>query len=230
MAETNPKTTGNQDAQPNQEAPIQSLTRLSSLPFVKQTLQFTFSSYERIKSCNSLVNGGLTRVEQIGAGVLGNFKPVIGRFDHQIRVADEVFCTYLDQIEKRVPSLKSITPSAVIEQSVTKVTELRDDALQRVSAAKAFGISKVSGVVQLPIAQAVFRSVDTFIQLADNVVDTYLPPASDEVDSDSDTDSDSDDEHKLNTFQKIGNLANKIRKRVYKQAMDKFHHVQRLIL
>ena len=145
-------------------------------------------------------------------------------------MADEVFCTYFDQFEKLVPSFKSITPSAVIEQSVTKVTELRDDALQRVSAAKAFGISKVTGIVRFPIAQAVFRSVDTIVQLADNVVDTYLPAPRDEADSDSDTDSDSDDEHKLNTFQKIGNLANKSRKRVYKQAVDKFHHVQRLIL
>lgn len=227
MADSNNPNTTTPDA-PNQDAPIQSLTRLSSLPFVKQTLDFTFSSYERIKACNSLVGGSLTRVEQISAGVLGNFKPVIGRFDRQIRVADEVFCTYLDQFEKRVPSLKSITPSAVLEQSVAKVVELRDDAYQRVSAVKDFGVSKVTGIAQLPIAQAVFRSVDTVIQLVDNVVDTYLPPASDETDSDSE--SDSEDESNPTTFRKVGNLATKIRKRVYKQAVDKFHHVQRLIL
>jgi len=207
-------------------AKLKNLNRVTSFPIIRQTLDFSFAAYARVKKMNTLLEDTLTKVEQISTGVIGNFKPVVGRFDKQIIQADGVFGQVLDKLENYVPSVKTVSPTNMYEYTVNSAGQFRNVIFQQVQNVKEFGFSKAASVGQFPVVKAGFHALDAILHAIDGAVDAYLP-AGDDTDSDSESDNEESSQN-LNTLKKITNLTLKLRKRLTKFTVDKVHYVQRL--
>lgn len=206
---------------------LKNVNRLTSLPFVRQTLDFSFSFYARVKTFNPLLDGTLTKVEQISTAVVSNFQPVVGRFDKQIVQVDGMLGQALDSLETYVPAVKTASPVAVFEYTVNKTNEVRTIAVQQVENVKTFGFSKIDTIRQSPLVQAGFHALDAILQSFDKAVETYLPAGTGESETDSDAEN---DPANRNILKKISNLTNKLRLRLTKFTTEKILYAQRLLL
>lgn len=86
---------------------------------------------------------------------------------------------------------------------------------------KDFGYTKAHTVLSAPYFKAVMKSVETAIDLTESTVDHYLPATDNEPHFDAQT------KEKQNVVERMGYLSDKMRKRMYKQALQQIEMIQK---
>jgi len=199
---------------------FQILTRVAKLPLVSSAIDLASDSYARLKSSNGLLNATLSRAEQSLMFVVSTAKPVIDKLEKPISMADNIACQGLDKLQEKVPA---ITKSAeeirgdtkkLYEGSVVRFSEITRFGNDKVRGLKDYSVSRISLVLESAYVKAFLRSVDTAIDLTENAVDHYLPPAANEpVD---------ETKGERTVVNRMGHLSDKMRRRMYEQVASKW--------
>lgn len=187
---------------------LQSFNRVAEIPVVKSALAIASDQYEKLKGY-SMVGSSLMKAEQTVQYVAESAKPVVSKLEKQLSFADSIMCQGLDKLEEKVPALKKSTD------------ELKIVGWEKVDSIKAYGYDRVNDALHSPYALAVIKSMDTAMDLTEHAVDHYLPASEGE--------SHSEDAAKegQNVVQRMGNLSEKMRLRMYKQALSQIEVLQK---
>jgi perilipin-2 len=189
---------------------LQSVNRVYDLPMVKSTIAAVSEQYENLKS-KPIVGAGLSKAEQTVYFVTENAaKPVISKFEKPLKMCDDIVCQGLDKLEEKVPAIKK-SPEELKTAGWEKYVELKGFGNAKVDDLKTYGYGQVNQALKSPYALAIMKSMDTAMDLTENVVDRYLPESENEAHTGRKEDQ--------NVVQRMGNLSDKMRNRMYKQAM-----------
>jgi len=202
---------------------LQILSRLANLPIVSSAIDYASGGYARLKSCNGLVSTTLLRAEQslasLTSTVVSTAKPVISRLERPISIADHMVCQGFDKLQDKVPAIKK-SPEEIkdetvklYEGSVGRLGEMTRYGNETIVGIKDYGVNKVYVLLDSTYAKAFLRSVDTAIDLTENAVDHYLPPAPNEPTDETKSDK---------TLVRMGLLSDKMRRRMYDQVLSKW--------
>lgn len=203
---------------------IQILSRVASLPLINSAIGLATDGYSRIKSYNSLVSATLSRAEKsllfVASNVVTTAQPVINKFEKPIQYADTIACQGLDKLEQRVPAIKKSPEELrdetkrLYEGSFVRIGEMKKYGNDKITSIKDYGLTKVGVVLESTYVKAFLKSVDTAIDLTNNAVDHYLPPAANEPRK--------DEEKGKNVVVRMGYLSDKMRRRMYDQVISKW--------
>jgi len=187
---------------------LQSFNRVAEIPVVKSALALASDQYEKLKGY-SMVGSGLTKAEQTVQYVAESAKPVVSKLERQLSFADSIVCQGLDKLEEKVPAIKK-SPD-----------ELKTVGWEKVDSIKAYGYGRVTDALHSPYALAVMKSMDTAMDLTEHAVDHYLPA------SDGEPNGEAAAKEGQNVVQRMGSLSEKMRLRMYKQALSQIEILQK---
>jgi len=188
---------------------LQSFNRVAELPLVKSALALATDQYEKIKGYNAVVGNGLVKAEQTVQFVAESAKPVVSKLERQLSFADNIVCQGLDKLEEKVPAIKK-SPD-----------ELKTAGWEKVGEIKSYGYERVNQALASQYAIAVMKSVDTAMDLTETAVDHYLPATEGEP---TPTVNGKDEQ---NVVQRMGRLSDKMRLRMYHQALHQIQYLQK---
>jgi len=201
---------------------FESLSRFSSLPIVSSAISIATDGYSRFKSYNSLISATLSRAEQSIVFMALTAKPVIEKFEKPIQIADNIACQGLNKLQEKVPAINK-SPEEIkdetkklFEGSVTRIEDMRKYSNDKLQGMKDYGYTKVNGVFDSPYIRAIFKSIDTAIDLTHNAVDHYLPAAENEPGIDD------QNERQQTLVVRMSHLSEKMRRRMLNQFSTKW--------
>ncbi|KAI1301661.1 Perilipin-2 [Halotydeus destructor] len=190
---------------------LESVSRVYELPLVKSTIAAATEQYEKLKS-NPIVGPSITKAEQTVSYVATNAAmPVVSKFEGPLKLADSLVCQGLDKLEENVPAIKK-SPEEIKSATFEKYEELKGAGVSKVENLKTFGYDKVNDVLGGQYSLAVMKSLDSAMDFTENAVDHYFPAAEGEP-----INTTGNDEN--NVVQRMSNLTEKMRIRMFKQAM-----------
>ncbi|KAL4703215.1 hypothetical protein ACJJTC_004891, partial [Scirpophaga incertulas] len=143
---------------------LESMSRVTAIPIVGSGIEVTEKIYRTIKDSNPVFRWYLSLGERslwVGAQLA---KPAVLLFETPIHQLDKLLCKSLDIVGERVPSIY-LPPQAMY-------SETRRFMLQRADSVKQLGSAVLDSRVTAVTATALDRALTT----ADNFVDKYLPP------------------------------------------------------
>ncbi|XP_076337254.1 perilipin-2-like [Tachypleus tridentatus] len=211
-----------------QELKSDFLKRVSLLPLVNMTTQYTAATYNRIKRSNVLAARTLSLAEKTLDVVAGHAHPLLLKLAGQIQLADNLACCGLNILEEKAPLITK-PPEEILKD----VTELYNSTLQKsfdhYNELKSYGSDKIQTIkdnacqktldLSLPLYwKTVANVLDKTLEVAEQQVDYYLPPT--------------ENEENVNknvgelSIERIGGLYGKIRGRFYLNVISKLQNVQ----
>ncbi|RWS16429.1 perilipin-2-like protein [Dinothrombium tinctorium] len=194
----------------------QFLNRVTGLPIVHSALGLANDSYNRIKSYNELIGSTLTRAEHSVQYFAEAAKPVIVSLEKPNTIA----CNGLDRLTQAVPAITQ-KPEEVYEAGIQKYEELKKLGTDKIQGFKDYGYNKVNEALSTPYAQAVAKSVDAAVDLTENALNRYFPASEEEQQAEA-----ASGEKNENVVQRVSSLSEKMRRRMYKQAMLQIQVIQ----
>jgi len=200
---------------------VQFIGRVTRLPVVASALVFATDRYERIKGYNELVGSTLARAEQSVAYVAETAKPVVLKLEKPITYADQYVCQGLDKLEAKVPVIKK-SPEEIYSSGWGKFEEVKKMGSDKVQVLRDYGFEKVNTALATPYGQAVVKSMDTAMDMTESAVDHYLPAADDEPQTTTPGEA-----RERNVVQRMSSLSEKMRRRMYRQAMGQMSVFQK---
>ncbi|KAJ8938637.1 hypothetical protein NQ318_015936 [Aromia moschata] len=174
---------------------MESVNRITKLPVVESTINTATNLYEKVKDYNSVTHWTLQTAENTvnKAAELGKpiATPVIRNLERPIKKVDDVLCSGLDYVERKVPAVK-LPPTELIQQIYnstkdfvnTKVTPAVESAYSYVEPAVDPAVQGAKHVIE-PAAEKVMSVMEPIVHpvvesataLKDNImhrVDEYL--------------------------------------------------------
>ncbi|EFA74968.1 hypothetical protein PPL_12002 [Heterostelium album PN500] len=156
------------------------LSRLYDYSLVSTTVNSSFDLYNYAKSYSLL----RMPMELSEATVSLVSKPILDVCDPLISRADDYTADKIDKLESTAVRTKELVISTVTpykESAINTLTKTVSKVDSTLETFIEFGEEKISGT---PLQELIAKSATQIESIADNVVDTILPPASDEPTSD----------------------------------------------
>jgi len=189
---------------------IQSFSRVLELPMVMSAWQVAVQRYDQLKHYSPLVESSLNKAEQTVQLAAEVTKPIVRKLEKPITFADSLVCQGLDKFEQLVPAIKK-SPTEIKKAGWQKYEEVRGFGNQKVDSIKAFGYDQVNQALASAYAIAVMKYVDAAIDVTDQIVDRYLPPAKEEEEKLSEN---------ADVVRRLSFVTDKMRHRMYGQAIN----------
>jgi len=199
----------------NESHQLQSVHRVFELPVVMSAWQLALQRYEKLKNYSPLVESGLSRAEQTAKYVAETSKPIIHKLERPITFADSLLCQGLDKIEELVPAIKK-SPDEIKNAGFQKYEEVKGYGNSKVDVIKAYGYDQVNQALASAYALAVMQYVDAAIDVTDQLVDRYLPPAKEGEESEKPAED-------ADVVRRLSFVTDKMRQRMYGQAINVAH-------
>uniref|UniRef100_A0A182Q694 Lipid storage droplets surface-binding protein 2 n=1 Tax=Anopheles farauti TaxID=69004 RepID=A0A182Q694_9DIPT len=204
---------------------LESLDRMLKLPVVDATWQQTQNVYGRVKDYNPLLTWALGTAEDVVCRAVTISAPLVQKLERPLQLVDQTLVKGIDKLEVSSPIIKE-QPAEIYQQARTRVLEtvkphlesvceFRSASQQRAASLKDLSWRKANEVLATQYGTLAVNGVDMTAQLAERLLDYYFPK------SDTDTDDDNvlisaKDDPVLHTVQTVGQLSNKVARRVYR--------------
>lgn len=215
--------------------------RVGNLPVVNSAWTQACGVYQKTKERNSFLNA-TCRVAESGVGLIATTtKPIVDRYQPQIKQVDAFACDKLTWVEETYPVITKPTDE-VIKEGREKCETLLKPVTDRYNHYKdAYNgmvnrnKERVEGTVQMvkdlgqksidsPYGKFVLEKVDEALALSESYVEKYLPE-SEELE---DYEENGEEEHpgEASTLTRVTTLSTKLRQRMYKRAMRDLKQLQ----
>lgn len=189
---------------------MQSVNRVLELPVVMSAWQSALQRYEQLKNYSPLVESSLSKAEQTAKYVAETSKPIVRKLERPLTFADSLLCQGLDKIEELVPAIKK-SPDEIKSAGWEKLEEVKGYGNSKVDTIKAYGYDQVNQALASAYALAVMQYVDAAIDVTDQLVDRYLPPAKEDEETQKPENAD--------VVRRLSFVTEKMRHRMYGQAI-----------
>jgi len=196
-----------------QLAQLQAINRVLELPIVMSAWQLALERYDQIKHYSPLVESGLSKAEQTVQSAAEVAKPIVKKFERPLNYADSLACKGLDKFEELLPAIKK-SPEEIKTAGWEKYEEVKGYGNQKVESVKAYSVDQVNQALHSQYVLAAMKYVDAAIDVTDQMVDRYLPPASEEDASEEQKPAENAD-----VVRRLSFVTEKMRHRMYVQAM-----------
>ncbi|XP_076340455.1 perilipin-2-like [Tachypleus tridentatus] len=209
-----------------QELKSDFLKRVSLLPLVNMTTQYTAAAYDRIKTSNVLAARTLSIAEKTRDVVAGHAHPLLLTLSGQIQLADNLACCGLNILEEKAPLiakppeeiLKDATElyNSTVQKSFDHYNELKTYGSEKIQQIKDYACLKTLDLSLTLYWKIVSNVLDKALKVAEQQVDYYLPPTENEENVD----------QKDISVERISGLYSKITGRFYLNTVSKLQNVQ----
>ncbi|KAJ8683156.1 hypothetical protein QAD02_018948 [Eretmocerus hayati] len=196
--------------------------RVLELPMVEIAMNFSASTYSRVKDSNQLVYWALSTAESSLTQATRQAAPIAKRFETPITIVDQKLCQGLDKIEKKMPIVRQ-TPNVIMENTYLMILEAMMPTVQRISNANEFvnnhanniketSWKKVNEILSTHYGSVMVDKFDNTAEIVDMLIDKYFPPLTEEKYAEVVS---VEEDKLLHTLQRLGRLSNKAAHRVY---------------
>ncbi|XP_013784314.1 perilipin-2-like [Limulus polyphemus] len=220
--------------QQQQEVGCQFIAKISMLPVMSTALGYVTSTYGHIKESNSLVYGALATAEKSVSIVAEQAGPVLSKFGGSIQKIDNLACQGLDKLQEKAPIVTK-SPEEILkntkdfyisslQKGFNHYDGIKNYGNDKVQEIKQYGYQKASQLITSPYVLVV-DSVDKALAVTESCIDYYLPPTGDQA-LVSENLNEKKELHKDISFERIGHLSSKMKKRLHNRAMEKFQNIQ----
>ncbi|KAK6188353.1 hypothetical protein SNE40_004540 [Patella caerulea] len=217
------------------------IIRLGNLPMVHSAWNAGCGMYQKTKDSNALFRMSLNIAEGSVKTVANTAMPLVGKVQPQIDYVNSIAVQQLAKLEQRYPVITKpadqvISDSKEVCGNLVKpavdrynaVVSVGTDQVKRVKKIGIDGFNKVQNVgqgvldktLETSCGKFVANQVDTVLTFSENCVDKYLPEDQDE------TSKMEVDMVTKNPITRVSVISNKVRQRMYKQAMTDLKQVK----
>ncbi|XP_036319950.1 lipid storage droplets surface-binding protein 2 [Rhagoletis pomonella] len=215
---------------------LESLERIIKLPVVGAAWDKSQDVYQNVKGRNRVFNWALNAAEDCVSRAVVTAAPIVSKLDRPIQYVDQTLVKGIDKLEVKAPIIKD-TPQEIYNQAKSKVVEVVQPHIERVSKFKTAGQQKAASLKDLAWAKAnevlatqygslAVSGVDTTTALAERLLEYYFPKGQDDVEEDNIPVSATEDPV-LHTVQTVGRLSHKISRRVYQNVSRQIKRMQK---
>lgn len=212
------------------------LDRLRQIQLVHQALDMAETSYQRIKSSNSMVGATLTQAETMANQLA---MPVISKLEQPIHMVDNLACQSFDTIQSGVTMISNNEVVGMVQKRVDATMEFvqtnskqaramfeqrLEQTLQRAYALRKQALENVNSVMN--VSETVIKSVDKSLTAAESSLDRLLPPLKPEPE----TTTSSEPQQQQNgqqpvrrLFQRMVRFSDKLRRRIVQYTVEKWY-------
>ncbi|XP_014775985.1 perilipin-3 [Octopus bimaculoides] len=235
----------------SEETSAQFMKRVSSIPVIESTWTQLSVYYNKAKEYNTLVKYAFDKAESGAKTVLNTAQPVLDKYQTQINAADNFACNQLDKLEEKCPAIKK-TPQQIVTDSKEMCSTLVQPAVDKVNTVKQFGDTTVDNIkyfsslenskdygmkqvlrasnytysqlqwlLQTDYGQQLLHQVEVYLTYSEDALDKYLPAADDSEEPGKELEA-----SKEASLARVGNISQKLKKRVYAKAMKELETAQ----
>lgn len=227
---------------------IQAVNRARKIPSVNYLWDKSTEVYGRVKGANIFVNWAFDTVECMVNTMIEKSLPVARLIEKPIYTLDKTLCQGIDFVEVKLPIIKeepkqilNRTRSIVSERlrpAVKTFTDLTQETKQRVKFMTLLTYYKVhylriyswqqaDRVMSTETGINILRTVDNTTDLAEIMLDKYLPPTQEETHPD--TERLCSEHAKLHhTMERLSEFSIRASRRIYYALMEKFQHMYKI--
>ncbi|XP_032669821.1 lipid storage droplets surface-binding protein 2-like [Odontomachus brunneus] len=227
---------------------IQAVDRARKIPSVNYLWDKSTEVYGRVKGANTFVNWAFDTVESMVNVMIEKSLPVARLIEKPIYTLDKTLCQGIDFVEVKLPIIKeepkqilNRTRSMVSERlrpAVKTFTDLTHETKQRVRIMtlltyykvhylRVYGWQQADRVMSTETGINILKTVDNTTDLAEIMLDKYLPPPLEE--SHSDPERLCSEHAKLHhTMERLSGFSIRASRRIYFALMEKFRNTYKI--
>lgn len=228
---------------------IQAVDRALQIPSVNYLWDKSTKVYGRVKGANTFVNWAFDTVENVVTTVLEKTLPVARLIEKPICTIDKTLCQGLDFVEVTLPIIKQ-NPMQILDRTksivsqhlrpaVKTFTDLKQETKHKVKVITLLTYYKVhylriyswqqaDKVMSTETGINILKTVDNTTDLAELMLDKYLPAPQDEM-QDSETERLCSEHAKLrHTVERLSDFSTRAYRRIYFALNERMQHMYKI--
>lgn len=228
---------------------IQAVDRARKIPSVNYLWDKSTQVYGRVKGANMFVNWAFDTVENVVTTLIEKSQPVAKLIEKPIYTIDKTLCQGLDFVEVKLPIIKEEpkeildrTKSIVSERlrpAVKTFTDLKQETKHKVSFItfltyykvhylRIYSWQQADRVMSTETGINILKTVDNTTDLAELMLDKYLPATQDEFQP-ADTEPLCSEHAKLHhTVERLSEFSTRASRRIYFALMERMQHMYKI--
>lgn len=228
---------------------IQAVDRARKIPSVNYLWDKSTQVYGRVKGANVFVNWAFDTVENVVSTLVEKSLPVAKLIEKPIYTIDKTLCQGLDFVEIKLPIIKEEpkeildrTKSIVSERlrpAVKTFTDLKQETKHKVRIITLLTYYKVhylriyswrqaDRVMSTETGINILKTVDNTTDLAELMLDKYLPATQDEFDTEETENLCSEHAKLHHTMERLSEFSTRASRRIYFALMERMQHMYKI--